>query len=223
LLPGLDGTGKLFDNFLRALGSGLETQVMTYPLDQPLGYAELEALVRAALPKDRPHVLLAESFSGPIGIRIAADPPAGLTGIILCVTFAKNPYPLFGWAGSLAAGFPFKSLPRWVRAPFTWGSLSPDIAPEEAAPATAQVDEAVLRHRISAVLAVDETDALARIKIPALVLQASADFVVPSSASEYILRILPEAQHIEVNGPHLLMQTCPAECAAAVTRFVCGL
>jgi pimeloyl-[acyl-carrier protein] methyl ester esterase len=213
----------LFDPFVRALGSSVETQVMTYPLDQPLGYAELEALVRAALPKDRSYVLLAESFSGPIGIRIAADPPAGLTGIILCVTFAKNPYPLLGWAGPWAAGFPVKSLPRWVRAPFMWGALSPDAAPEQAARATAQVDESVLRHRISAVLAVDETDALARIKIPALVLRASADFVVPGAASEYILAKLPQAQHVEVNGPHLLMQTCPAECAAAVTQFVRGL
>jgi pimeloyl-[acyl-carrier protein] methyl ester esterase len=205
------------------LGSSVETQVMSYPLDQLLGYAELEALVRAALPKGRSFVLLAESFSGPIGIRIAADPPAGLAGIILCVTFAKNPYPLLGWAGPWAAGFPVKSLPRWMRAPFMWGALSPDAAPEQAARATAQVDEAVLRHRISAVLAVDETDALARIKIPALVLQASADFVVPGQASEYILRILPQAQHVEVDGPHLLMQTYPAECAAAVTQFVSRL
>jgi len=213
----------LFDHFVRALGSSLETQVITYPLDQPLGYAELEALVRAALPEDQSYVLLAESFSGPIGIRIAADPPAGLTGIILCVTFAKNPYPLLGWAGPLAAALPVKSLPRWARAPFMWGALSPDAAPEEAARATAQVDEAVLRHRICAVLAVDETDALARIKVPALVLQASADFVVPDAASEYILRILPQAHHVEISGPHLLMQSRPAECAAAVTQFVRSL
>jgi len=97
LLPGLDGTGILFGQFVEAIGSNADTRVIAYPVDQPLGYAELEAFVREALPRDRPYVVLGESFSGPIAIRLAADPPAGLAGVVLCVTFAKNPYPLLAW------------------------------------------------------------------------------------------------------------------------------
>ncbi|HMA00429.1 MAG TPA: hypothetical protein VKP66_20995 [Steroidobacteraceae bacterium] len=78
LLPGLDGTGKLFAAFLRALGPGVESRVVEYSPDEPLGYEELELRVRAALPRDRPYVLLGESFSGPIAMRIAASAPAGL-------------------------------------------------------------------------------------------------------------------------------------------------
>ena len=110
-----------------------------------------------------------------------------------------------------------------MRAPFLWGELPADRAPLDAERATAAVDEAVLRHRIAAVLAVDETKALARIRIPALVLQANADHVVPSEASEDILRTLPSAQHVEIEGPHLLLQTRPTECAAAVVAFIGGL
>jgi hypothetical protein len=54
--------------------------------------------VRAALPTRGRFVLLAESFSGPLAIRIAADPPSALVGLILCVTFARNPYPSLAWA-----------------------------------------------------------------------------------------------------------------------------
>lgn len=223
LLPGLDGTGKLFSHFVGALGSSIETQIVTYPVDQRLGYAELESLVRAALPTDRVYVVLAESFSGPIAIRIAADPAEGLVGVILCVTFAKNPYPLLAWARPWAGALPVRSLPRWVRAPFMWGALSTDRAPDEVERATAAVDEVVLRHRIAAVLAVDETDALARIHIPTLVMHATGDHVVPSAATEHILRTLPGAELIEVDGPHLLLQTRSSECAAAVTRFIRGL
>jgi len=220
LLPGLDGTGKLFSHFVDALGPSIDTQIVTYPVDRRLGYAELETLVRAGLPNGKRYVLLAESFSGPIGIRIAADPPPGLVGVILCVTFAKNPYPLLAWTRSWAAAFPVRSLPRWVRAPFMWGALSADRASSDAERATAAVDEGVLRHRIAAVLAVDETKALARIRIPTLVLQATADHLVPSAASEDILRTLPRAQHIDIEGPHLLLQTRPTECAAAVIEFI---
>jgi pimeloyl-ACP methyl ester carboxylesterase len=221
LLPGLDGTGKLFRLFVQALGSSLDTQIVTYPVDRLLGYTELETLVRAALPTDRRYVVLGESFSGPIAIRIAADPPsAGFAGVILCVTFAKNPYPLLAWVRPWTAGLPVKSLPRWVRAPFMWGAWKSGRAPAQAERATAGVDAAVLQHRIASVLAVDATNALARVRSPMLVMRASGDHVVPRAASEHTLRTLPAAELIEIDGPHLLLQTRPAECAAAVLRFV---
>jgi pimeloyl-[acyl-carrier protein] methyl ester esterase len=225
LLPGLDGTGLLFRAFVEALSPHVETQVVTYPVDQRLGYAELEGLVRAALPTHRPYVVLGESFSGPIAIRLAAgrpgaDPPAGMVGLILCVTFAKNPHPLLAWMAPWASGVPVEGLPAWLRAPFMWGGWSADREPLEVQRATAAVDESVLRHRIAAVLAVDETSALARIRMPTLVLRASADHVVPRAASEHVLRVLPAAELVEVEGPHLLLQMRPAECAAVVRRFL---
>jgi pimeloyl-ACP methyl ester carboxylesterase len=220
LLPGLDGTGKLFGEFVQVLGPGVKTQIIAYPENSPLGYQELEVLVRAALPADRPFVLLGESFSGPIAIRIAAQPPPGLVGLILCGTFAKNPYPLLGWAGSFAAWFPVKSLPQWVRAPLMWGSLDPDWAPEQLARAMADVSEAVVRHRIAALLAVDESAALSSIQSPVLVLQAGRDLVIPRSATDWIVQCAPGAVRVEVDGPHLLLQTRAAECAAAVTKFL---
>lgn len=220
LLPGLDGTGKLFAQFVAALGSAIDPQIIKYPVDRRLGYGELEQLVRAELPRDRRYMLLGESFSGPIAIRIGADPPAGLIGVILCVTFAKNPYPWLGWARPLAACLPVKSLPRWFRAPFMWGAADPNRAPAKLDRATAAVDDAVLRHRIVALLAVDETAALARIELPILVLRASGDHVIPYAAARHMLRTQPRAQHIEIDGPHLLLQTRPEECKAAVTRFM---
>jgi pimeloyl-[acyl-carrier protein] methyl ester esterase len=113
LLPGLDGTGKLFTELLRALDCRVASIVVPYPTDVALGYDELETLVRAALPAQGSYVLLGESFSGPLAIRIAARPPPGLVGLILSVTFASNPYPRWAWARSLAAYLPLKSLPRW--------------------------------------------------------------------------------------------------------------
>jgi pimeloyl-[acyl-carrier protein] methyl ester esterase len=220
LLPGLDGTGILFSQFVEAIGPCVETRIVAYPADQPLGYAELEALVRAELPRDRPYVVLGESFSGPIAIRLAAERPAGLAGLILCVTFAKNPYPLLGWAAPWTGSLPLTALPAWVRAPFMWGASATERAQQESQLATAAVSESVLRHRIAAVLAVDETNSLARVRIPALVLQASDDRVVPVTATEHILRTLPEAEHVEIRGPHMLLQIRAAECAAAVSRFL---
>jgi pimeloyl-[acyl-carrier protein] methyl ester esterase len=223
LLPGLDGTGIMFSQIVEAIGASVETRIVAYPTDRPLGYAELEALVREALPRDRPYVVLGESFSGPIAIRLGADPPVGLAAIILCVTFAKNPYPLLGWAAPWASSLPVMALPTWVRAPFIWGASATERDRHESELATAAVGEAVLRHRIAAVLAVDETSSLARVRVPVLVLQASDDRVVPRTATEHMLRTLPEAEHVELRGPHMLLQIRAAECAAALRRFMGAL
>jgi pimeloyl-ACP methyl ester carboxylesterase len=220
LLPGLDGTGKLFAEFLKAVDLSVSANVVPYPPDVPLGYDELEPLVRAALPTRGRFVLLGESFSGPLAIRIAARPPPGLVALILCVTFASNPYPHLAWARRLAPLLPLKSLPRWLRAPLIWGSASPSKAPRQSERAMAGVDAAVIRRRIAALLSVDETAALAKISMPTLVLCAGRDRVVSKAASMRIMRGIRHAQRIDVDGPHLLLKTRPQECAAAVLRFI---
>ena len=220
LLPGLDGTGKLFSEFVKSLGSSVDSRIVAYPKDRALGYDELEALVLAALPRDRRFILLGESFSGPIAIRIAARSPAGLVALILCGTFAKNPFPWLGWARPLAAYLPLKSLPRWMRAPLMWGSASPQRAPARTERAMADVSPDVIRRRIGALLAVNETAALTRIHLPILVLRARHDRVISPAATRWILKAQPGAELSEVDGPHLLLQTRPTECAALVLHFV---
>lgn len=220
LLPGLDGTGKLFVEFLKALDLGSSAQVVSYPPDIPLGYDELEPLVRAALPTRGRFMILGESFSGPLAIRIAAHPPPALVGLILCVTFASNPYPHLAWARGLAALLPLKSLPRWLRAPLMWGSASPSKAPRQSERAMAGVDAAVIRRRIAALLSVDETAALAKISVPTLVLCATGDRVISKAASMRLIHGIRHAQRLDVDGPHLLLKTRPKECAAAVLNFI---
>lgn len=220
VLPGLDGTGKRLTEFTRCLAPTVQTAIVPYPVDQCLGYSELEMLVRAALPTTTPYVLLGESFSGPLAIRIAAAPPAGLIGLILCASFAKNPYPYLRWAHPLARRLPMKSLPRWLRAPLLWGSLSASAAPSRGERASAWVDEAVLRHRLAAVLHVDETEALRRIRLPVGVMQADHDRLVPATATRHLLQHLPRAQHWRFDAPHVLLQTRPQECALAVQDFL---
>lgn len=223
MLPGLDGTGKLFASFVQALGGGAEVQIIQYPTDEPLGYEELEALVRAALPQDRPFVMLGESFAGPIALRIAAAPPACMLGVILCGTFARNPFPVPRWAAALSFLVPVKKLPRWVRAMLMWGSNDAAGAPAQADRATARVAGRVLRRRIRALLEVDARDCLRRISLPALILHGRSDRIVPRAATRALAAGLPNAELAPIAGPHLLLQATPRECAAAVSRWLSKL
>jgi pimeloyl-[acyl-carrier protein] methyl ester esterase len=101
LLPGLDGTGELFAGFLRVLPTSLDTTVVSYPTNIFLPYSELLQLVRDAVPKAEPFVLLAESFSTPLALKYAATSPPNLAAVVICAGFARSP--IMGWSGFVKA------------------------------------------------------------------------------------------------------------------------
>src|SRR5262245_17031078 len=97
LLPGGDGTGKLFDPLLHALAGqdSLTPVVVAYPPDRACGYGDLLPLVEQNVPAGADFLVLGESFSGPLALLLAARRPPGLRGVILCGTFVRNPLPGF--------------------------------------------------------------------------------------------------------------------------------
>jgi pimeloyl-ACP methyl ester carboxylesterase len=224
LIPGLDGTADLFADFVRALNTihparDLHCQPIAYPPDREMSYAGHEAYVRERLPADD-FVLLAESFSGPVGISIAAAPPSSLKGLILCCSFASNPLPLFGPLSRLIAAFPAMKIPASLFAPFLYsGRATPELRRAHGN-AMAKVKASALRARVAAILAVDHTAQLRKIEVPVLYLRAQQDRLVPAAALRKIERIRPDVFVEEFDAPHFLLQTEPFRCANAVLRFL---
>lgn len=91
LLPGLDGTGELFVDFIVALPVPLVARPVPYPTDHFLSHSELLPIVANAAPSAESFVLLAESFSAPLAIRYAAIRPVNLAALVICAGFATNP------------------------------------------------------------------------------------------------------------------------------------
>jgi pimeloyl-ACP methyl ester carboxylesterase len=220
ILPGLDGTLKLRDDFVSALGTDFESIVVSYPADRPTGYSELASLARSALPQDRPYAVLGESFSGPIAISIAASRPRGLIGLILSCSFARNPRPLLRAAWPLLAPVPLKLAPMRLLSPLLLGRFGTKPLRSALDEAIRAMPNSVLRARVSAVLSVDVTAELSKLRVPILYLRTSEDRLVPRSCSESFARAVPHAQIIEIEGPHLLLQTAPSAAAAAIRDFV---
>src|SRR4051812_32963307 len=112
LLPGLDGTGSLFQSLLRELPADVEPIVLSYPARDVLDYSALTQLVLRSLPTARPFVLLGESFSGPVAVLTAAAQPKGLLGVILCASFVSAPRPLAKHVLPLAPLLPLHAIAR---------------------------------------------------------------------------------------------------------------
>src|SRR5262249_31319803 len=142
----------------------------------------------------------------------------------LCASFSRNPFPRLAWARAVVPFLvPLKAFPRWLRAPLMWGSFSPSRAPAGLERAVAGVSAAGLRRRLAELLAVDGQASLGGITVPSLVLRAMRDRVISERATDLMTRELPDAQRVEIDGPHLLLQTRPTECAAAIGRFIQSL
>ena len=223
LLPGLDGTGQLFDDFIAALGPDIDIIVAAYPLDALLSYTELASVARTFIPADRPYFLLGESFSGPIAITIAAASPPGLRGMILCCSFARNPRPILAWARPLIALFPLMALPLALLSHFLLGRFASPHLRLALAQTLAKVAPAVLRQRAVAALGVDVSQRLSAIAVPLLYLRASEDRVVPKSASDEVAAWAPVTRIVDLVAPHFLLQALPSAAASAVADFMAAL
>lgn len=220
LLPGLDGTGVLFDDFVANLPPDLQPIVVRYPTDKPLGYAQLEEIVRASIPTNSRFVLLGESFSGPLAISIAASKPAGLIGLVLSCTFARYPRNLFRRGHWLAPYLPVAGMAviaaRRLVSP---GRVDPAVAGKLNA-ARERVAKRVFRARIGALLRVDVTACLSVINVPILDLRAMKDGIVPNRAGDEIRKRGREVRAIDMEGPHFLLQAKPSQAAEVIHKFV---
>lgn len=220
LLPGMDGTGELFQPFVAAVGQACDIVVLTYPCDIPLNYGELQAIARQSLPTDRPFVLLGESFSGPIAIALTALNLPRQVGLVLCCTFASNPRPLFSHLGFLLNILPIGLVPaRWL-SPMLLGRFSSAALRAALSRAINKVSPSVMRKRLRSVLKVDVSTQLSQIKVPAVYLRATQDRVVPKTASLRICELKPQVQVIEVEAPHCLLQATPDKAARVIVEFL---
>lgn len=221
MLPGFDGTGRLFTPLKRALPEHIQPLVLSYPNHQPLDYAALRHWLRPALP-DTPYFLLAESFAGPLALDLCAEDPPGLQGLILSTSFACNPRPgLSFWLQPALKAWGFRTTPpAWLTKQLLLGGRRDATLLAAVHAALHSVAPAVLRTRLEAILQCQAGAALACCQRPLLYLAARYDRLVGTKVVQQLQEIRPDMSVRTLDGPHLLLQTAPAACAAAISAWL---
>lgn len=220
LLPGMDGTGDLFEPLLAAIGDSIPTVVVRYPGAEPLDYPALKRLVRAALPLDRPFVILGESFSGPIAVSMASDAPHDMAGFILCASHVSGPGAWLRAFSGLLRLVPLQTAVRLIGARRLMGRFETPEVREMLLEALGKVSPDVLRARVRSVLCTDVSSELAATKLPSLYLQATEDRVVPPSAAATFARLAVRGRVVKISGPHLLLQCVPHDAVRTIRDFM---
>jgi len=218
----MDGTGQLFSDFVAALPQWVVAEIVRFPAAKSLSYRQLEAEVRSTFAGPGPFVLLGESFSSPLAVRLAASAPDGLCGLVLCAGFVTPP-----------VGGILRAIASWTAPVACWAAGSLSIAHRillgtGACPALVKrlrdtirsVKADVMADRLRAVLGCDATDELRRVQVPILYVAGTDDRLVGESSLNIVQTIRPDVQLARIGGPHLMVQRKPSETATAIVEFI---
>ena len=219
LLPGLDGTGRLFGPFVLRAPEEASCTVASYPVDRELSYPECADLIAASFLPDEPFVIVAESFSGPVAILTASKRPPNLKGLVLCNTFAYRA----SWRGFSL--LPWSWLFRWPISRFSVGFHLTGLGPaaefvDTIRAANAPVLPIVRASRLRSALTVDVRRELAGLDLPVMYLRGRQDRLVLGNCLRTVIETRPETTVVTVPGPHLLLQVEPERSWREITAFV---
>jgi pimeloyl-ACP methyl ester carboxylesterase len=204
LLPGMDGTGRLFGPLLRQ-GETVRYEAVRY---EGSSYDAIERALPASLLRPDPNdILVAESFGGPLALRIAARHP--VARVVLIASFVRPPRPFLPSAPIAL----FHPPPRLMIRLAMLGIDAESALVDEVRAAIGEVPASTLRERMEAMRDLDARDLLAAARAKVVWLRATQDRLVPASATALARSIRNDLEVHDVDGPHLLVQRFPERVA----------
>jgi len=174
------------------------------------------------MPWDQDFTLVAESFSGPLALQFAAAQPENIKAIVLSTAFASDPiHPLFKWTRCLLTDSCLeKRLPESLLKKLLLGEDCPRALADAAIEPIRSGRQQGLAHRIQTALDTDAREWLRSWDKPILYLVGTQDRILGRRGLEDILAVKPDVTCIEIDGPHLLLQSRPGEALRAIEKFL---
>ncbi len=218
LLPGLDGTGRLFRGFTASLPGSLALETTPLPADGAQTYTRLAETLAPKMRALRNLVVLAESFSGPIAARLCDLMPDRIRAVILVASFLTAPHRLLNTIKYLPRSLPFLNRPpAWALRHYCLGRDADDQLVRETKETIASVPSSLLLERLRATLDAEYRFAT---EIPALYLLPTDDKLVSARHVTTINKTFRHLTVTSVSGPHFILQTKPHACARAIVDFL---
>lgn len=213
----MDGTGDLFEPLLASAPPDFKPIVVRLPHSG--SYDELERSIQASIPREGEFAIVAESFSGPLGVRVAAAARDRVVALVLCNTFVSRPaHQIFG----LLPWYLLFSMPRPMFV-IRWRLLGRHASPRLLGQLRSIINSTpanVLAARMKSVLRIDERAAATSLRCRVLYLRGTEDRVISERVVANTLRCLPGAVRKDIAAPHLLLQTSPQLAWSAIAEFL---
>lgn len=218
----MDGTGKLFQPFVEEFHSPDDVTVISYPIDRFLPYEKLVDYVISLLPRDKPLIILGESYSGPVALSLAAKDNLNIHGLILVATFAK--YPIF-ILKILSKVLPLSLLfrlpiPDFIIRRYCFAEGTTKSLNDMLRDSIKANKPNILAKRAYEGATIDVTGLLSKINVPCLSISASNDKIVSKNAAEYLNAYIHDVKSVTITGSHFILQTQPKACFEIVQQWL---
>ncbi|MEE9913584.1 MAG: PAS domain S-box protein [Deltaproteobacteria bacterium] len=221
-MPGLDGTGKSFEPLLPLIAADARVTIVRYPTDKRLSFEETVECAAAQIPAGDPPVVIAESFSGPVAVRMIASGRVQARALVLCATFARSPHPVV-WRIVRFLRLPFFIRPDMPK-PFFSYIMGGDKQVAALLPlwrqVHADVPACVMASRLDLINRIDVTSDLRKLTVPCCYLQATDDRIVPSRCLKDFEHGIPCLSIKKIKAPHFILQAEPQACLTAIDDFL---
>lgn len=219
LLPGLDGTGNLFEPLLNEIQNERTIEVIRYPLNETLTYAELVTFVGNKIKNENSIYIVAESFSGVIALNLLTKYKNKIKGIILVASFVTPPHKYLLKLSSL---LPVKSLlkldiPNFLIRTYCLGSEIAEAEISKFKSIIKLVNPNVLVHRLNEIEKLTNNEQLNSNSCKITYIQALNDKLVPNRCLKELSSVVTLETEVVV-GPHFLLQAKPKECAEIILK-----
>lgn len=216
-LPGLDGTGDLFSEYLREK-IGEEGCFFPLPLSGSQSYDDIASIIIEKLPQGD-LVLIGESFSGPLASTILRRIESRIKGIVFVASFLSTPSP---WLIRLAKYLPLKfflnmSLVQFVAERALFDRNANPVLFATFLSAVEKVPEAIIKKRLNTIQSFEMGEV--SYNIPVLYLQAKRDDLVAAEKADEFSRFFKQLEIEEIDSTHFLIQTRTDEFLEALSRF----
>jgi len=218
LLPGLYGTGELFDPLLRVAPEDSEITVVTYPSETGIDFDRLVEIAESRIPDDKPVQIVAESFSGLVAIRLLTRNNQNYKRVVFCATFASPPLPKVNWLinSILRLMRAWPGLVKFGVQHFCLNGSKSQSTIDPTSRAINHIPTPVLQERLEMIGSLNLIDELQQINIPSVYLLPGKDRLVPRRCAQGFIESMPSIAVHEIDGPHFLLQASPGV-AAKVT------
>ena len=231
-LPGLHGTDELFFDLVEQfnlLEVSFQTTLINYPPDLKQSYKKLFDWLCSHLALDQKNatdkaktVIIAESFSTPLALKLADKFPQQVKAVIIGGGFCASP------ANPGFSLLPLRPLfmiapPRSAVRHFLTGPESSPELVDTVRSAVKKVSSRNLTQRIRSILTLEEDQTPAIPKTPVLLLQAEHDAMISWEIQNQLEQHLPHADCQWLDSPHLIFQAHPEICASRILEFLTKL
>jgi len=217
LLPGMNGTGELFSEFLSYYDG--DHLVISLPVSGPQDHATLAEVINNQLPTED-YILLAESFSGGIVPELLKLEPTHIKGVIFVASFLSSPR---SYLIGIAKLLPIKALVSLPLSNIAHRLLF--LGQEATKPLLSKfvnVIKSIPKQVLSNRLDVMKRQQLPQVTfdIPVIYIRALSDRLISTKKSQEVANVFNRVEFIEIEGPHFILQAKPKETAEFIQSLI---